>query len=161
MSVLEYIPVSIISLLVAVVIWYLCLGWEPWPFGRRWAVKHHHAGSARRLLEEDPFAIPVDVRPATSFRRRRLPNAINAPFDLASGRLDGAALEHLDRTTPILVYCDGGFRSRRALDAVMELEFRSVHHLRQGILVWAVLGHPTESGSERLTGQDEAGMSDE
>lgn len=160
MSVLEYLPWSVIALTVVVAIWYLCLGWEPWPFGRRWAVKHHHAGSAKRLLEEDPYAIAVDVRPTKSHRRRRLPGALSAPFDLAAGKLDGSALQSLDRGTPILIYCDGGFRSRRALEAIMELEFSSVHHLKHGIVMWAILGHPTESGEQEAETKTKTDCSD-
>ena len=146
MNILEFLPLTLVALFCVMLVWYLCLGWDPWPFGRSWEVKHHHVSSAKRLLDEDSCAVPVDVRSSGAYHRRRLPGAINAPFDLLENQLDGSALSELDRETPILVYCDAGFRSRRALTAITELKFSSVHHLKQGIFMWSLLGNQTDSG---------------
>jgi rhodanese-related sulfurtransferase len=86
---------------------------------------------------------PIDVRPAPSFRAGHLPKAINAPFE---GMLDSGALDGLDRTRPVLVYCDGGYRSRRSLPALRAAGFTAIYHLHRGLMSWKMAKEPTESG---------------
>jgi hydroxyacylglutathione hydrolase len=88
--------------------------------------------------------VPIDVRPAPDFRAGHLPGAVNAPF---SGTiLDLAGLTGLARDHPVLVYCDGGYRSRRSLPAIREAGFTSVYHLHRGLLSWKIAKEPVEAG---------------
>ena len=47
-----------------------------------------------------------------------------------------------DRNKPVLIYCAGGFRSRRAAGVVRALGFQSIHHLHRGYLSWPMARLP-------------------
>ena len=42
----------------------------------------------------------------------------------------------LDRKKPVLVYCAGGFRSRKAVIVLKELGFENTQHLHGGYGSW-------------------------
>lgn len=100
---------------------------------------------ASRLIEEQPDLQVVDVRPESSYRSSHLPGARSVRY--AGGELETAAAESLDRDRPILVYCDGGFRSRLSLSAFREAGFREIYHLHRGILSWKLLGGTCEKSA--------------
>ena len=52
-------------------------------------------------------------------------------------------IAELDRARPVLVYCAGGFRSRKAVGVLQELGFESIHHLHRGYHSWRLAGLPT------------------
>ena len=56
----------------------------------------------KRLLAEG--AQLVEVLPAAEYTEEHLPGAINIPLT----RLDATAVEPLDRTRPVIVYCWDG-----------------------------------------------------
>ena len=95
--------------------WYLYEHrWDRRLFGHRHDtdfVVNVRAGKAASLLRESDL-LPVDVRPVPDYLAAHLQGAINAPF--VGSRLDVSPLDGLDRGRPILVYCDGGYRSRRS-----------------------------------------------
>lgn len=127
--------------------WYIfedC--WGRGLFGQRSAsdfVINVRAGKAVMLLDETDL-LPVDVRPRRDFLAGHLPGAVNAPF--VGTTLDASALVAIDRDQPVLVYCDGGYRSRRALPALRETGFTAIYHLHRGFLSWKMRKAPTESG---------------
>ena len=92
------------------------------------------ARTALQLIKDNPSVLPIDVRPEPSFAKSHLPGALNTPFTDAT--LNASELESIDRTTPLLVYCDGGYRSRKALPHLKKLGFHSIYHLHRGILSW-------------------------
>jgi rhodanese-related sulfurtransferase len=42
----------------------------------------------------------------------------------------------MDRDRPVLVYCAGGDRSRKSVEVLRSLGFKSVHHLHRGMMAW-------------------------
>ena len=42
----------------------------------------------------------------------------------------------LDKKKPVLVYCAGGFRSRKAVLKLKELGFQNIQHIHRGYLSW-------------------------
>ncbi len=98
---------------------------------------------ALSLFEHHDDIVAVDVRPAEKYGKRRLPGAINAPFE--EGAPGGESIADLDRDTPLLVYCDGGYRSRQSLDAFVGEGFTKVFHLNRGLMMWQFFGGPTET----------------
>ena len=97
---------------------------------------------AAELLEGGRGIQAVDVRPEKVFVSGHLPGAVRIEY--GKGELDSVAAEELDRETPLLVYCDGGFRSRLALKAFEEEGFREIYHLHRGMLSWRLQGRPCE-----------------
>ncbi len=101
---------------------------------------------ALRIFKHNTEIVPIDVRPRLLFEQQHLPGALNAPF--VNGNLDTSSINDLSRDTPLLIYCDGGHRSRNALKSLKSKGFRSVYHLNRGLMMWRLFGGPT-SGNRR------------
>lgn len=110
-------------------------------------VANVRARKALGLWRETPDLIVLDVRPEWGWRVARLPGAVNVPFAMDGEGFEAGSLDGLSRDRPVLVYCDGGFRSRLALPALREAGFRRIHHLHRGILSWKAAGGETRGGA--------------
>ncbi|NLT69782.1 MAG: rhodanese-like domain-containing protein [Verrucomicrobiaceae bacterium] len=127
-------------------VWFVCeYRWDLRLFGPSrdsGFVTNVRAGEAAHLLLEGNL-LPLDVRPSSRYRAEHLPGAIHAPFSGAA--FDAPVLECMDRDQPVLVYCDGGYRSRQSLPALREAGFTSIYHLHRGLMSWKLAKEPTES----------------
>lgn len=90
------------------------------------------AGEAFRL---------VDVREGEEFARGHLPGAES----LCKGILE-RDIEKLapDTSTPIVLYCGGGFRSALAGDNLKKMGYQEVYSMWGGWRAWKEAGYPTE-----------------
>lgn len=153
----ESFSLTIIAILFIVLLWFLFEEvWDFAIFAKRSPHKEVANLSTLRalsLFKHHDDIVAVDVRPVEAFRKRRLPAAISAPYE--DGTLDSESFAGLDREKPILVYCDGGFRSRRSLDAFVDEGFTKIFHLNRGILAWKFYGGPTENDATAPRVEDE------
>lgn len=95
--------------------------------------KNLRAGEANDWLREHPETQVLDVRSAREFSGGALPGAVN----ISLGDRDFAARAGaLDRRRPVLVYCAGGFRSRKAVEQLKRLGFEDIRHLHRGYMSW-------------------------
>ena len=108
-------------------------------------VANIRARKAIQLLEEKPEVQPLDVRTSKKFRKEHLPGAIHAPLD-SLGEIDAEQIQSLEKNRPLLVYCDGGYRSRKAIQSLKKLGFTSIYHLHRGILSWKLKGGSCDNG---------------
>jgi rhodanese-related sulfurtransferase len=94
--------------------------------------KNIRTPEAATLLETEPLLQILDLRSAREAKSGTLPNAIriSSSDDLLTERLR----TELDSAQPVLVYCAGGFRSRRAIPLLKEAGFRHIYHLHRGLL---------------------------
>jgi len=107
---------------------------------------------ALQLLLNDPSLTPVDVRSPAAFEKEHIPGAVSALFKLDSWEINRENLSELDLSAPILVYCDGGYRSRRALQPILEVGFDKIYHLKHGLIHWKLFDGPTVRPSrERIS----------
>lgn len=91
------------------------------------------AAQARDWLKGHPETQVLDVRSAAEFSGGALPGAVNISLgDEAFDRKAGA----LDKSKPVLVYCAGGYRSRKAVARLKELGFENIQHLHRGYISW-------------------------
>lgn len=97
------------------------------------------AGQARAWLQEHPHTQVLDVRSAGEFAGGALPGAVNVSLGSADFE---ARVATLDRTKPVLVYCAGGYRSRKAVAMLKELQFENIQHLHRGYLSWPKSSSP-------------------
>jgi rhodanese-related sulfurtransferase len=81
--------------------------------------------------------VVLDVRTPGEFREGHLAGAVNADF-LASDY--AVRLSAMDRGKSYLVYCRTGNRSTKAVHAMEQLGFRTVYHMRDGIVGWEKTG---------------------
>ena len=94
---------------------------------------------AKRLIEEKPDLVVLDVRTPSEYEDGHFPRAINIPVDDLLGRLG-----ELDRGDEILVYCRTGNRSTRAVGYLNENGFTRLYHLVDGIVAWVEAGYTLE-----------------
>lgn len=122
--------------IVVVICWYAFEGnwnrrlFSPEP-GR--VFENLNASEAAAFLRGHPGTQVLDVRSEGEFARGALPGARNLP--LADPDFDEKA-GILDRTRPVLVYCAGGFRSRKAVERLKAMGFENIRHLHRGYLSW-------------------------
>jgi rhodanese-related sulfurtransferase len=135
---MNWTPYLVLGLAVAVVVvgWYVYEGnWDRKLFssdpGK--VCVNLDADEAVRYLREHPETQVLDVRSDGEFAGGALPGAVNVPLgDAAFDEKAGA----LDRSRPVLVYCAGGFRSRKAVEKLKTMGFENIQHLHRGYMSW-------------------------
>ncbi|MEX0431453.1 rhodanese-like domain-containing protein [Spiribacter insolitus] len=95
---------------------------------------------ATRLYNHDA-AVFVDVRNENAYQTSHLPGAINIPMEHIDKRQDRLK-RFSDRT--IVVYCDSGQRTLKAVQALQGQGWSEVRQLRGGINAWREASLPTE-----------------
>jgi len=87
---------------------------------------------ARAIMEENPYAIILDVRTSQEFYNERIPGAILLP-DYAVENLAAEVLP--DKDAVILVYCRAGRRSQNAANMLVDMGYTNVYDFG-GIESW-------------------------
>ena len=81
----------------------------------------------------DPTFIIIDVRTPEEFAEGHIEEAINIDFRSENF---GVQIDELNRGNKYLIYCRSGNRSRGALEVMVEMDFKEVYHLSDGIIKW-------------------------
>ena len=92
-----------------------------------------NAEEANAWLRDHPETQVLDVRSTGEFSEGALPKAIN--ISIGDEAFD-AKVTALDKKKPVLVYCAGGFRSRKAVAKLKELGFQNIQHIHRGYMSW-------------------------
>lgn len=128
--------IAIVLLILIVVGWYVFEGrWNRRLFttepGK--VCRNLSARQAAEWLRQHPETQVLDVRSESEFAAGALPGAVNLPF--RDPEFDDKASK-LDRAVPVLVYCAGGYRSRKAVAKLQGLGFSTIQHIHRGYLSW-------------------------
>ena len=128
--------IFIVAAVVVVAGWHAFEGgWDRWLFkaeqGRICA--NLSAAEASAWLREHPETQVLDVRSAREFLRGALPGAVN--ISAGDEDFDGR-VSALEKQKPVLVYCAGGYRSRKAVARLKARGFENIRHLHRGYLSW-------------------------
>jgi rhodanese-related sulfurtransferase len=95
-----------------------------------------------KLQSGEKFML-VDVREESEYAKDHLPGAIH----LGKGIIERDIEERVpDPSTPMVLYCGGGFRSALAADNLQEMGFRNVLSMDGGIREWREKGLPLTPG---------------
>lgn len=127
---------KVIIIIFIIVAWYWFEGrWDRRLFQTKegQTILNLKSREARRFLEDHPETQILDVRSASECNRGVIPGSIN--ISIGEERFS-EKLDALDRSKPILVYCAGGYRSRKAVEKLRELGFSTVVNLHRGFLSW-------------------------
>jgi molybdopterin/thiamine biosynthesis adenylyltransferase/rhodanese-related sulfurtransferase len=100
----------------------------------------------------DDAIVLLDVREPSEWDQGVLPGAIRVPRGILEYTID----KHVaDRSTPVVVYCEGGHRSLLAGAALQDLGYADVASLAGGFTRWKREGHQYRVG-EGLTSEQRA-----
>lgn len=102
-----------------------------------------HAADAVQLINND--AAIIDLRSAEAFGRGHIVNARNVPSDELAGRLEKLASL---KSRPVVVVCDTGMGSTKAVDTLRKAGFESVYSLKGGMTGWSTEGLPVVTGKK-------------
>ncbi len=92
-----------------------------------------NADQANAWLREHPETQVLDVRSMGEFEGGALPKAVN--ISIGDDAFD-TKVASLDKEKPVLVYCAGGFRSRKAVIVLKQLGFKNIQHIHRGYMSW-------------------------
>jgi thioredoxin 1 len=84
----------------------------------------------------------LDVRTIPEFFGGHIPNAGQMNYYAKDFR---QSLLMLPRDKPIYIYCNTGYRSRKAANILVENGYHDVYNLRRGIMEWNLIDLPTVS----------------
>ncbi len=85
-------------------------------------------------LNEDEYAIILDVRTEEELEEGRIPEAKNIDIYQGQGFID--ELEKLDKTKNYYVYCRSGNRSGQACAIMNSIGFENAFNLAGGFMNW-------------------------
>jgi len=110
-----------------------------WPLFRRWTGGPWvNTAEATHLINRED-ALVVDVRDPGEYGAGHILGAKNVPLSRLD---DGELAKRKDR--PVIVYCDGGERSAKAISALRKQGFARVANLSGGLRAWQQAGLPIE-----------------
>jgi len=116
-----------------------------WPFSRPGA-----ASSFSDIEPQEAFrrvkagALLIDVRQPSELSSGRLPKAVNVPLPALEAYAD-----EIDRSTPVMLVCRSGSRSRKGAKRLAALGFSDVSNVRGGITAWGRAGLPLKGAKRR------------
>ncbi len=98
---------------------------------------------AQEMLQENDDVLLIDVRERNEYDKEHLRGAKHIPL----GQLD-KQLGKLPRDKDIVVYCQTGARSIRAIRKLEVAGFTRLFHMHQGLRGWNNKGYPTRKGRD-------------
>ncbi len=84
----------------------------------------------KRMLKKNNKILVIDVRTRDEFKHKHLEGAINIPMQYITERIE---LVTRNRQDVIVVYCEYGGRSQKALAKLKKMGYVNVYNLRGGI----------------------------
>ena len=98
-------------------------------------------GTAVKLINND--AAVIDLRNAEAYGRGHIVGAKNIQMDELESRLG-----QLDKSKAVVVVCDAGVTSNRAVDRLKKAGFESTWGLKGGMNAWTQDGLPVVTGKK-------------
>lgn len=96
---------------------------------------------AVKLINND--AVVIDIRSAEAFGRGHIVNAKNIPSDELDAKQDSLRQY---QNKPVIVVCDAGVTSTRAVNSLRKSGFESAYGLKGGMSAWTQAGLPVVTG---------------
>ena len=96
------------------------------------------------LRKADPTLVLVDVREDSEWMRKRIAGAIHVGRGVLEMSIESKVP---GKSTPIVVYCQGGARSAVAADVLGKMGYTNVSSLAGGLAGYEASGLPVDSSS--------------
>jgi rhodanese-related sulfurtransferase len=106
-------------------------------------VRETTVDEVKKRLDQGDKLVLVDVREESEWAKDHLPGAIH----LGKGVLERDIETRIpDTSTPLVLYCGGGFRSALAADNLQKMGYTNVLSMDGGIRDWRKQGFPLTQG---------------
>ena len=106
-------------------------------------VREMTVDDVKRMLDANADFVLIDVREDNEWAKDHLPAAVH----LGKGVIERDVEQRVpDTSTPMVLYCGGGFRSALAADALQRMGYTNVASMDGGIRDWREKGFPLTSG---------------
>ena len=92
-------------------------------------------------LRENPNAVLIDVREESEWNKGHAQQAKHLSKGIIERDIEAAVP---DKSTELILYCGGGFRSILAGDALQKMGYTNVRSMAGGWRAWQEKGAPTE-----------------
>ena len=102
------------------------------------------AAKLTTLRKEEPTLVLVDVREDNEWNNRRIVGAIHVGRGILELNIESRVPR---KSTPIVVYCQGGGRSAVAADVLGKMGYTNVSSLAGGMAAYEAAGLPVDSAS--------------
>jgi glyoxylase-like metal-dependent hydrolase (beta-lactamase superfamily II)/rhodanese-related sulfurtransferase len=96
-------------------------------------------------VEATSGALLLDVREPEEYAHGHIPGAVNVPQAELATRLG-----EIPRDRPVLVVCQAGYRSKRAAQFLLQVDYRQVSSVCGGTDAWLAAERPLAFGDTRL-----------
>jgi len=101
-------------------------------------IKEIDVHEANKLLLDGKMVF-IDVREESEWQRGHLPRAIH----LSKGVIERDIEKHIpDTSTPLVLYCSGGYRSALATQSIQNMGYKNVCSIEGGLTTWNNAGYP-------------------
>ena len=104
-------------------------------------VKQINVPDTRERLDQNPSAKLIDVREDNEWDAGHASGAIHLGKGIIERDIEVAVP---DKSTEIILYCGGGYRSALAADVLQEMGYTNVWSMAGGWKAWNESGAPTE-----------------
>ncbi|HXK03147.1 MAG TPA: rhodanese-like domain-containing protein [Verrucomicrobiae bacterium] len=91
-----------------------------------------------------PSPVLVDVREDNEWTKSRIPGAIHVGRGVLEMNIEARVPQ---KSTPIIVYCQGGGRSAVAADVLAKIGYTNVSSLSGGLAAYQTAGLPVDQSS--------------
>ena len=109
--------------------------------GKRANVHEVSVDDARKALAEEPSAQLFDVREDREWNAAHAEGAQHLARGVAERDIERLVP---DKSTPLYLYCGGGFRSALTADSLQQMGYTKVHSIAGGWRAWEEAGAPVE-----------------
>lgn len=96
------------------------------------------------LQKATPFPVLVDVREDNEWDKGRIPGAIHVGRGVLEVNIESRVPQ---KSTPIVVYCQGGGRSAVAADVLAKMGYSNVFSLAGGLAAYQAVGLPLDKST--------------
>jgi rhodanese-related sulfurtransferase len=108
-------------------------------------VKEVSVAEAQARLAENQNALLIDVREDNEWQAAHAEGAEHLGKGIIERDIETAVP---DKSTELILYCGGGYRSALAADALQKMGYTNVWSMAGGWKAWKEAGAPVESRSE-------------
>jgi rhodanese-related sulfurtransferase len=96
----------------------------------------------KNRLDSQPRLNIIDVRELHEWENMHIPQALHIPMAELPLRIKDIVADY---NQPIYIHCQGGVRSHKSAQALLDLGYQEVYSIDGGLSAWANCGYPIES----------------